>query len=89
METKVEKPTIERIGRKMQFANIFLLPHLNRGGGLALLWKAKISVYVQTYSNRHIDAIIDHGVNDTWRLMVSMETRILPVRKTLNLYLDL
>ena len=29
METKVEKTTMERIGRKMQFANIFVVPRVN------------------------------------------------------------
>ena len=65
METKVEKPTMERMGRKMSFNNIFVVPQLNRTGGLALLWRDDLSVDVQTYSDRHIDAIVDHGVDDT------------------------
>ena len=67
METKVEKNTMERIGRKMQFANIFIVPHVNTGGGLALLWKVDCSVDVQSFSGNHIDAIVDHGVDDAWR----------------------
>ena len=70
METKVgKKNTMERIGRKMQFANIFVVPCVNTGGGLALLWKADCSVDVQSYSDNHIDAIVDHGVDDAWRFM--------------------
>ena len=64
METKVEKTTLERIGRKMQFANIFVVPQVNIVDGLALLWKADCSVDVQSYSENHIDAIVDHGVDD-------------------------
>ena len=64
METKIEKPTMERIGRKMQFANTFVVPRLNRGDGLALLWKTNIIVDVQSYSNCHIDVIVDHRVDD-------------------------
>ena len=48
----------------MQFANIFVVPRVNIGGGLALLWKAYCSVDVQSYSENHIDAIVDHGVDD-------------------------
>ena len=65
METKVEKTTLERIGRKMQFANIFVVPQVNIVDGLALLWKVDCSVDVQSYSKNHIDAIVDHGVDDT------------------------
>ena len=39
METKLEKILMERIGRKMQFNNIFVVPHVNMAGGLALLWR--------------------------------------------------
>jgi len=65
METKVEKPTMERMGGKMSFNNIFMVPRLNRMGGLALLWRDDLSVDVQTYFDCHIDAIVDHRVDDT------------------------
>uniref|UniRef100_A0A7N2M8W1 Uncharacterized protein n=1 Tax=Quercus lobata TaxID=97700 RepID=A0A7N2M8W1_QUELO len=35
-----------------------------QGGGLALLCKANCSVDVQSYSENHIDAIVDHGFDD-------------------------
>ena len=66
METKVEKITTERIGIKMQFAKIFVVPRVNTGGGLALLWKADCFVDVQSYSDNHIDDIVDYGVDVTW-----------------------
>ena len=37
METKLEKNNMERIGRKTKFANIFVIPHVNTSGGLALI----------------------------------------------------
>ena len=64
METKVEKVFLERIGRKIQFSNLFVVPCHNIGGGLALYWPADMNVDVQTFSARHIDAIIDLGAND-------------------------
>ena len=68
METKLEKIPMERIGRKMQFNNIFVVPCVNMAGGLALLWREEINLDIQTYSDCHIDAFINHGVDDAWRL---------------------
>ena len=67
METELEKTSMERIGHRMQFHNIFAVPRVNRGGGLALLWRDDISLDVQTYSDRYIDSFINHGVDDAWR----------------------
>ena len=64
METKLEKIPMEIIGRKMQFNNIFVVPCVNMAGGLALLWREEINLDIQTYYDRHIDAIINHGVDD-------------------------
>ena len=35
METKVDKFVLERVGRKIQKCNIFVVPQHNIGGGLA------------------------------------------------------
>ena len=64
METKVEKSVLVRIGRKMQYNNCFEVPCHNTGGGLALFWATDSNVDVQSFSDNHIDAIIDHGVDD-------------------------
>ena len=58
---------MERIGCRMQFRNIFVVLHINRGGGLALLWSEEISLDIQTYSDNYIDACINHGVDDAWQ----------------------
>ena len=50
MESKVDRDVVERVCRKIQFANLHVVPHHNRGGGLALLWKGEISVDVLTSS---------------------------------------
>ncbi|XP_075633790.1 uncharacterized protein LOC142606301 [Castanea sativa] len=36
-------------------------------GGLALYWKSDFGVDVQTFSDHHIDALINQGVDDAWR----------------------
>ena len=67
MEKKVDKVVLERVGRKIQKSNIFVVPRHNIGSGLALFWPTDMSVDIQSYSNQHIDAIIDHEVDDAWR----------------------
>jgi len=69
METKVDRDVIARICHKLQISNFFVVPHLSRGGDIALLWKNDINVMVFTSFDRYIDAIIDHGMNDTWRFI--------------------
>ena len=65
METKVEKSVLARIGRKLQYANLFEVPHHNTRGGLALFWATNSNVDVKSFSKNHIDAIIDHEVDNT------------------------
>ena len=58
METKIDKPTLERVGRRIHFTNLFFVPHVNTGGSLALYWKSDFDVDVQSFSNRHIDGCL-------------------------------
>ena len=58
---------MERVGRKVHFTNLFFVPRVNTGGGLALYWKFEIAVDVKTFSDLHINVIINQGVDDTWR----------------------
>ena len=46
-------------------SNVFVVPRHNIGGGLVLFWPTDMNVDIQSFSNWHIDAIIDHGVDDT------------------------
>lgn len=48
-------------------SNVFVVPWQNTGGGLALFWPMDKNVNIQSFSNRHIDAIIDHGVDNAQR----------------------
>ena len=68
METKVDRYVIEKIRRKVQFADCHVVPRQNRGGGLALLWTDTITVDVLSSSECHIDVVIDQGMDDAWRL---------------------
>ncbi|KAK9993994.1 hypothetical protein SO802_023697 [Lithocarpus litseifolius] len=66
METKVDIPVLERVGRRTHFTNLFCVPRVNSGGGLALFWKSDLVVDVQSSSNCRIDAFINHRVDDAW-----------------------
>lgn len=67
MEKKVDKVVLEQVGGKIQKSNIFVVPRHNIGGGLALFWPTDMSVDIQSYLDQHIDAIIDHKVDDAGR----------------------
>ena len=60
METKVENFVLERIRRKIQFPNFFVVSRVNTRGGLALYWKSGFDVDVQSFLSHHIDVIINH-----------------------------
>ena len=68
METKSNSEVIEKVHRKIQFAHKFVVAHLNQGGELALLWKEEIKMDVHTSSDNHIDAVVDLGMDDAWRI---------------------
>ncbi|KAK9985942.1 hypothetical protein SO802_030893 [Lithocarpus litseifolius] len=56
------------IKRKLERQQGLVVPSVRRGGGLALLWKNSTRVDVQTYSPRHIDAIVtEEQGNKKWR----------------------
>lgn len=67
MEKKVDKVVLERVGGKIQKSNIFVVLRHSIGGGLALFWPTDMSVDIQSYLDEHIDAIIDHEVDDVGR----------------------
>ena len=69
METKVDKEVVQRISRKMQYPNFFVVPCHNKGGGLALLWKDDFMLDVLTSFDNHIDGVVDQGMNDASRFI--------------------
>ena len=54
--------------RWIQFDGYFTIPANDRGGGLALLWKAETDVWVDSFLNYHIDSIVHGGSMNAWRL---------------------
>jgi len=58
METKLDVSEMNGIKRKIERQQCLVVPSVQHGGGLALLWKNSMKVDVLTYSPRHINAII-------------------------------
>lgn len=50
--------------RKSQMGKSFVVPRLNKGGNLALLWRENLKLDVLTSSECHIDTVIDFGMGD-------------------------
>ena len=66
IETKIPKMDLLEIKRKLDHFQGLAVPSVGKSGGLALLWKKDVIVKVQTFSERHIDAIISGG-DKHWR----------------------
>lgn len=64
-----KKSHLEWVCCRLKFNNLFIVPRKNLGGGLALLWMNDLNVHIQTFSPRHIDAVVNLGINDAWRFM--------------------
>ena len=67
-ETKLKKRSMEKKKMSVGFINGLIIPSHGRSGGLTFLWKKEISVDVQSYSDRHIDAIITEDSGFKWRI---------------------
>ena len=58
-ETWLDRGQMVRIKEKLVFDDLFIVLNDGRGGGLALLWKGGIKVWVDNFSKYHIDSIMD------------------------------
>ena len=67
-ETKLRKWSMERKKMSIGFANGLVIPSHGRSGGLALLWRKEVNVDVQSFSDRHIDAIVTEDRGFKWRI---------------------
>jgi hypothetical protein len=54
---------------KFDFDFVFVVECVGRNGGLALFWRGEVTLEIQNYSNRHIDAVIKEPRGDfLWKL---------------------
>ena len=62
METKLVVTKMDGIKEGLNRSQGLVVLSKGWSGGLALLWKKELKVSVQTFSDNHIDAIVDQGV---------------------------
>ena len=69
IETKAKIRQMERIKCRLGLANGLIVPCVGRKGGLALLWAREVDLEIKSYSQNHVDAIInDVEKSFKWRL---------------------
>ena len=68
METKRSVDEMKWIQNEIHFDAMLAIPCLGRRGGLAMLWKDKVDLNIQTYNQNNIDALILTKQNMSWRI---------------------
>jgi len=68
METKSKDNNLKKLCSKLHLDYIFIEPWINTGGGFALYWKEGIDLKVLDSTPTYIDAIVNPGMDDAWRL---------------------
>ena len=66
METKSNKEWMGMVKDKCNMKHGLIIPSEGKNGDLAMLWKEGITVEVQTYSQTHINALVDGGESVGW-----------------------
>ncbi|CAM8905799.1 unnamed protein product [Rhodiola kirilowii] len=94
METKAEKGRTEQVRRQLGFDNGFTVERRGRSGGLALWWRKSSNVLVRSYSDYHIDAVVEE--DSTFRVtlfyghpMVNKRAETWELLRRLNADVDL
>ena len=54
---------MDMVNDKCNMKDGFFVLSIGKSGGLALFWNEGVIVVVQTYSQTHIDALVDRGVD--------------------------
>lgn len=67
-ETQVHKARVEQLKTTLGFDFAFAISSLGRSGGLWIFWKNNINLQILPYSQYHIDAIVQEGDLEPWRL---------------------
>ena len=61
METKSNRDWMRKVQDRCELKCGLIVPSNGKSGGLAMLWKEGIKVEVQTFSQTHINALVDSG----------------------------
>ena len=68
-KTWTDKARLNRTLSKINFDQKWVVPRLNRGGGLVLFWKSSINIEVVDSHRYYIDTIINGNTEDAWRFI--------------------
>jgi exonuclease III len=66
-ETKLEEKRLKVLRCKWNFSGKFVVPSRGQSGGLALFWSRDLSVSISSYSQHHIDAVLEFQSAEAWR----------------------
>ena len=66
METKSNRDWMNYVKDRCKMKHGLIVPSEGKSGGLSLLWREGIKVDVQTYSQSHVDALVDGGADIGW-----------------------
>ena len=68
METRLDKEGFDNHCRELPFINKFVVKKPNGGGGLALIWKAKVNMEVINFKDHHILVKVEEKDSFAWML---------------------
>lgn len=71
METKVLKYKLDSLKVKLGFQNLFFVDGVGQSGGLVVFWKEDLSLSIQSFSHKHINAWVISEENTKWMLTSS------------------
>ena len=60
-ETWPSRKHMEKVKKELEFDGLFIVPSDGKGGGLALLWKSEVAMWVDSFLKFHINAIVTSG----------------------------
>ena len=66
-ETLLNREGMETIRRKLSYGSCFAVDNRGHSGGLALLWDDCVTVTLLSFSNNHIDVVVENWGDDKWR----------------------
>ena len=61
VETKLNRDWMDMVKDKCNFKNGLYVDNIGSKGGLAMLWKEEVKLDIQTFSQSHIDCLVDGG----------------------------
>ena len=68
-ETKLDENRLEVLRYHWRFGGKFVVPSRGQSGGLVMFWSGCIGVSISSYSQHHIDAVLDYQSTNAWRFM--------------------